>query len=128
MAFRPLGDRVLVKRVEEESKTKGGIIIPDTAKEKPQEGEVVAVGPGRFGDSGDRLPVDDPVLVARAERWRPWRAYAVLQLWREDDRNAWALYQVADATRARDYLQGAAGVFNSRAGVLSADYHFVETV
>ncbi|MGV3579207.1 co-chaperone GroES, partial [Brevundimonas sp.] len=46
MAFRPLGDRVLVKRVEEESKTKGGIIIPDTAKEKPQEGEVVSVGPG----------------------------------------------------------------------------------
>ncbi|OYW89587.1 MAG: co-chaperone GroES, partial [Brevundimonas sp. 32-68-21] len=45
MAFRPLGDRVLVKRVEEESKTKGGIIIPDTAKEKPQEGEVVSVGP-----------------------------------------------------------------------------------
>ena len=46
MAFRPLGDRVLVKRVEEESKTKGGIIIPDTAKEKPQEGEVISVGPG----------------------------------------------------------------------------------
>ena len=46
MAFRPLGDRVLVKRVEEEEKTKGGIIIPDTAKEKPQEGEVIAVGPG----------------------------------------------------------------------------------
>src|ERR1700757_3214067 len=46
MAFRPLGDRVLVKRVEEEEKTRGGIIIPDTAKEKPQEGEVIAVGPG----------------------------------------------------------------------------------
>ena len=52
MAFRPLGDRVLVKRVEEEEKTKGGIIIPDTAKEKPQEGEVVAVGPGARDDSG----------------------------------------------------------------------------
>ncbi|QDH72092.1 co-chaperone GroES [Brevundimonas sp. M20] len=52
MAFRPLGDRVLVKRVEEESKTKGGIIIPDTAKEKPQEGEVVAVGAGVRDDSG----------------------------------------------------------------------------
>ena len=52
MAFRPLGDRVLVKRVEEESKTKGGIIIPDTAKEKPQEGEVVAVGPGARDDKG----------------------------------------------------------------------------
>ena len=52
MAFRPLGDRVLVKRVEEESKTKGGIIIPDTAKEKPQEGEVISVGPGARDDSG----------------------------------------------------------------------------
>ncbi|MGN6062639.1 co-chaperone GroES [Brevundimonas diminuta] len=52
MAFRPLGDRVLVKRVEEESKTKGGIIIPDTAKEKPQEGEVVAVGPGVRDEDG----------------------------------------------------------------------------
>jgi chaperonin GroES len=52
MAFRPLGDRVLVKRVEEESKTKGGIIIPDTAKEKPQEGEVVAVGPGARDERG----------------------------------------------------------------------------
>ncbi|WP_439470317.1 co-chaperone GroES [Brevundimonas sp.] len=52
MAFRPLGDRVLVKRVEEESKTKGGIIIPDTAKEKPQEGEVIAVGAGVRDDSG----------------------------------------------------------------------------
>ena len=52
MAFRPLGDRVLVKRVEEEQKTKGGIIIPDTAKEKPQEGEVVSVGPGARDDKG----------------------------------------------------------------------------
>ena len=52
MAFRPLGDRVLVKRVEEEEKTKGGIIIPDTAKEKPQEGEVIATGPGARDDSG----------------------------------------------------------------------------
>jgi len=52
MNFRPLGDRVLIKRVEEEAKTKGGIIIPDTAKEKPQEGEVVSVGPGARDDSG----------------------------------------------------------------------------
>ena len=52
MKFRPLGDRVLVKRVEEEEKTKGGIIIPDTAKEKPQEGEVIAVGPGGRDDAG----------------------------------------------------------------------------
>ena len=52
MNFRPLGDRVLIKRVEEESKTKGGIIIPDTAKEKPQEGEVIAVGPGARDEQG----------------------------------------------------------------------------
>ena len=58
MAIRPLGDRVLVKRVEEEQKTKGGIIIPDTAKEKPQEGEVVAVGPGARDDSGKIQPLD----------------------------------------------------------------------
>jgi chaperonin GroES len=58
MAFRPLGDRVLVKRVEEEEKTKGGIIIPDTAKEKPQEGEVIAVGPGTRDDSGKVQPLD----------------------------------------------------------------------
>jgi len=58
MAFRPLGDRVLVKRVEEESKTKGGIIIPDTAKEKPQEGEVVAVGPGARDDQGKVQPLE----------------------------------------------------------------------
>ena len=58
MAFRPLGDRVLVRRVEEEEKTKGGIIIPDTAKEKPQEGSVVAVGPGARDDSGKVQPLD----------------------------------------------------------------------
>jgi chaperonin GroES len=52
MAFRPLGDRVLVRRVEEEEKTKGGIIIPDSAKEKPQEGKVIAVGPGARDESG----------------------------------------------------------------------------
>jgi chaperonin GroES len=58
MAFRPLGDRVLVKRVEEEEKTKGGIIIPDTAKEKPQEGEVLSVGPGARDDNGKIQPLD----------------------------------------------------------------------
>jgi chaperonin GroES len=58
MAFRPLGDRVLVRRVEEEAKTKGGIIIPDTAKEKPQEGEVIAVGPGSRDDSGKIQALD----------------------------------------------------------------------
>ena len=58
MKFRPLGDRVLVKRVEEEEKTKGGIIIPDTAKEKPQEGEVIAVGPGARDETGKVQPLD----------------------------------------------------------------------
>src|SRR5437870_1686513 len=58
MSFRPLGDRVVVRRVEEEAKTKGGIIIPDTAKEKPQEGEVVAVGPGARDEDGKRIPMD----------------------------------------------------------------------
>jgi len=58
MAFRPLGDRVLVKRVEEEEKTRGGIIIPDTAKEKPQEGEVIAVGPGARDESGKLQALD----------------------------------------------------------------------
>jgi chaperonin GroES len=58
MAFRPLGDRVLVKRVEEEQKTKGGIIIPDTVKEKPQEGLVVSTGPGARDDNGKIQPLD----------------------------------------------------------------------
>ena len=58
MNFRPLGDRVLVRRVEEEQKTRGGIIIPDTAKEKPQEGEVVAVGPGARDEDGERIEMD----------------------------------------------------------------------
>lgn len=57
MKIRPLHDRILVKRVEEGEVKKGGIIIPDTAKEKPQEGEVVAVGPGRYED-GNRVPLD----------------------------------------------------------------------
>ena len=58
MTFRPLHDRVLVKRVEEESKSKGGIIIPDTAKEKPQEGEVIAIGGGTIKDDGTIRPLD----------------------------------------------------------------------
>jgi chaperonin GroES len=56
--FRPLHDRVVVKRVEAEEKSKGGIIIPDTAKEKPQQGEVVAVGPGGRDESGKLIPMD----------------------------------------------------------------------
>ena len=58
MKFRPLHDRVVVKRIDAEEKTKGGIIIPDTAKEKPQEGEVVAVGPGGRDESGKLIPLD----------------------------------------------------------------------
>lgn len=58
MKFRPLHDRVLVRRVAEEEKTAGGIIIPDTAKEKPQEGEVVAVGTGARGDDNEIVPMD----------------------------------------------------------------------
>ncbi|MGY5808987.1 co-chaperone GroES [Rhizobium sp. LEGMi198b] len=58
MAFRPLHDRVVIRRVESEEKTKGGIIIPDTAKEKPQEGAVVAVGPGVRDENGKLAPLD----------------------------------------------------------------------
>ncbi|MEJ1161068.1 co-chaperone GroES [Prosthecomicrobium sp. N25] len=58
MAFRPLHDRVVVRRLEAEQKTAGGIIIPDTAKEKPQEGEVVAVGPGARDETGKLVPLD----------------------------------------------------------------------
>ena len=58
MKFRPLHDRVVVKRVDAEAKSKGGIIIPDTVKEKPQEGEVVAVGPGGRDDNGKLVPID----------------------------------------------------------------------
>ena len=69
MKIRPLRDRVLVLRVEEEQKTKGGILIPDTAKEKPQEGRVVAVGPGRVTDEGKKIPLavkkDDRILFGK---------------------------------------------------------------
>jgi chaperonin GroES len=64
-----MNDRILVVRVEEEKKTAGGIIIPDTAKEKPQEGKVVAAGPGKMGDDGKRIPMElkkgDRVLFAK---------------------------------------------------------------
>ena len=67
--IRPLHDRVLVKRVEQEEQVRGGIIIPDTAKEKPQEAEVVAVGPGKLSDDGKRSPMDvkegDRVLMGK---------------------------------------------------------------
>jgi chaperonin GroES len=58
MGVRPLNDRVVVLRIEEEEKTSGGIIIPDTAKEKPQEGRVIAVGTGKVNDKGDRIPLE----------------------------------------------------------------------
>lgn len=58
MKFRPLHDRVVVRRIDAEGKTKGGIIIPDTAQEKPQEGEVVAAGPGRHDEQGRLVPLD----------------------------------------------------------------------
>jgi chaperonin GroES len=58
MKIRPLHDRVIVKRLEEEEKTKGGIIIPDTAKEKPQEGKVIAVGKGKVNEDGKVIPLD----------------------------------------------------------------------
>jgi chaperonin GroES len=58
MKIRPLHDRILVKRMEEQEVRKGGIIIPDTAKEKPQEGKVIAAGTGKMGDDGKRIPLD----------------------------------------------------------------------
>lgn len=69
MNIRPLHDRVLVKRSEPEEQVRGGIIIPDTAKEKPQEAEVIAVGPGKLDDDGDRMPMDvkqgDRILMGK---------------------------------------------------------------
>lgn len=58
MSLRPLSDRILVERVEEDAKTKGGIIIPDTAKEKPAEGKIVSMGNGRMGEDGKLIPMD----------------------------------------------------------------------
>lgn len=58
MKLKPLNDRVIVTRVEKEQKTAGGIIIPDTAKEKPQEGKIVAAGPGKLDDKGNRIPME----------------------------------------------------------------------
>jgi chaperonin GroES len=69
MKIRPMNDRILVVRVEEEQKTAGGIIIPDTAKEKPQEGKVIAAGPGKMGEDGKRIPLEvkkgDRVLFSK---------------------------------------------------------------
>lgn len=69
MKIRPLNDRILVKRLEGEEKTAGGIIIPDSAKEKPAEGEIVAIGPGKRNDTGERVAIDlavgDRVLFSK---------------------------------------------------------------
>jgi chaperonin GroES len=69
MKLKPLGDRVVLKLVEQEEKTRGGILLPDTAKEKPQKGEVLAVGTGKVLDSGEKVPLDvkvgDRVIFAR---------------------------------------------------------------
>ncbi|MGQ9532155.1 MAG: co-chaperone GroES [Desulfotomaculales bacterium] len=69
MKIRPLGDRVVVKPLPMEERTKGGIVLPDTAKEKPQQGEVLAVGPGRLLDNGQRVPIDlkvgDKILYSK---------------------------------------------------------------
>ncbi|HBY09346.1 MAG TPA: co-chaperone GroES [Chloroflexi bacterium] len=69
MALKPLGDRVIVKPIEQDDITAGGIMLPDTAKEKPQKGTVLAVGPGTRSDAGERIPldvaVDDTVLFAK---------------------------------------------------------------
>ena len=74
MKIRPLNDRVLVKRLEEEEMTKGGIIIPDSAKEKPAEGEIVAVGNGKMDDKGKRIAIElkvgDKVLFSKIWRYR----------------------------------------------------------
>ncbi len=56
--FTPLGERIVIKPMEQEAQTRGGILLPDTAKEKPQEGEVIAVGPGRAADDGSRIPME----------------------------------------------------------------------
>jgi len=67
--FEPLGDRVVIKQLEGEEVSRGGLVLPDTAKEKPQEGEVIAIGPGRITDEGKRLPMElkvgDRILYAR---------------------------------------------------------------
>ena len=101
MSIRPLQDRILIKRLEEEEQVTGGIIIPDTAKEKPQEAEVIAIGPGKVGDDGERLAMDvkvgDKVLVGKysgsdikidGEDYVILREDEVLADWRADDKYA----------------------------------------
>ena len=89
MKIRPLQDRVIVKRIEEEEKTKGGIIIPDTAKEKPQEGKVIAVGKGKVNDDGKLTPlvvkVGDKILFGKYSGTEIKMNGEELLIMREDD-------------------------------------------
>ena len=90
MALTPLGDRILIRRTEEdEQTTSGGIIIPDTAKETPQEGEVIAVGQGRLLDNGDRQPIDvavgDKILFGKYSGQEVTYENEELLILREDD-------------------------------------------
>jgi len=90
MALTPLGDRILIRRTEEdEQTTSGGIIIPDTAKEKPQEGEVIAVGKGRLLDNGERQPIDvaagDKILFGKYSGTEVTYENEELLILREDD-------------------------------------------
>lgn len=89
MKLRPLQDRILVQRVEEETTTKGGIIIPDTAKEKPAEGKVVAVGNGKVGDDGKRIPLEvkkgDRILFGKYSGTEVKIAGEEYLIMREDD-------------------------------------------
>ena len=88
MKIRPLGDRILVKRIKEEEKTKGGIIIPDTAKEKPQEGKVVAVGKGKMTEQGKLLAPDvragDKILFGKYSGARSKSTTRSISILRED--------------------------------------------
>ena len=89
MNLRPLHDRIVAKRTEQTEEVRGGIIIPDTAKEKPQEAEIVAVGPGKLDDSGNRTPVDvkvgDRVLIGKYAGNEIKVADEDLVILREDD-------------------------------------------
>ncbi len=89
MNIRPLHDRVVAKRIESQEEVRGGIIIPDTAKEKPQEAEIIAVGPGKLDDSGNRTPMDvkagDRVLVGKYSGSEIKIADEELVIMREDE-------------------------------------------
>ena len=89
--LQPLADRLVVKPIEREEKTKGGIYLPDTAKEKPQEGKVLAVGPGRLSEDGTRITMDvkvgDIVIYSKygGPEWRDEDSDEQLVIWRESD-------------------------------------------